>query len=107
MGWKTADVSLKRSENENFARCNYLEKRSISKALFSVVLLVLGLLSSVLNMLWDITLYHVISDGQEQDIKRQLKMLPYYLVHFAFRSLRLATFFIYWRVYDIPALIHA
>ena len=66
--------------------------------MFSVVLLVLGLLSSLLNMLWDITLYHVISDGQEQDIKRQLKMLPYYFVHFAFRSLSLATFFIYWRV---------
>ena len=75
--------------------------------MFSVVLLVLGLLSSLLNMLWDITLYHVISDGQEQDIKRQLKMLPYYFVHFAFRSFSLATFFIYWRVNHIPALIHA
>ena len=58
----------------------------------------IGMLSSLLNMLWDITLYHVILDGKEQDVKWQLKLLPYYGVHFAFRSITLATFFIYWKV---------
>ena len=56
------------------------------------------MLSSLLNMLWDVTIYHVISDGEEQNIKRQLKLVAYYLVHWAFRSFALATFFIYWKV---------
>ena len=56
------------------------------------------MLSSLLNMLWDVTIYHVISDGEEQNIKRQLKLGAYYLVHWAFRSFALATFFIYWKV---------
>jgi len=60
-------------------------------------ILVLGMFSSLLNMLWDITLYHVVSDGEEQNIKKQSKLLPYYLVHFFFRSFALATFFIYWK----------
>ena len=66
--------------------------------LLLVWILVFGMFSSLLNMLWDITLYHVISDGEEQNIKRQSKLLPYYFVHFAFRSCALATFFIYWKV---------
>ena len=66
--------------------------------LLSVWILLLGMLSSLLNMLWDVTIYHVISDGEEQNIKRQLKLVAYYLVHWAFRSFALATFFIYWKV---------
>ena len=56
------------------------------------------MLSSLLNMLWDVTIYHVISDGEEQNIKRQWKLGAYYFVHFALRSCALATFFIYWKV---------
>ena len=70
----------------------------LSSFLFSVWILLIGMLSSLLNMLWDITLYHVILDGKEQDLKWQLKLLPYYGVHFAFRSITMATFFIYWKV---------
>ena len=77
--------------------CSYL-KNVFSLLLLLVWILVFGMFSSLLNMLWDITLYHVISDGEEQNLKRQSKLLPYYLVHFAFRSFALATFFIYWKV---------
>lgn len=64
---------------------------------FSVWILVMGLISSLLNLLWDVTLYHVVSDGKPSNFWRQIKLMPYYLVHFAFRSLALVTFFIYWK----------
>ena len=62
---------------------------------FSVWILVFGLISSLLNLLWDVTIYHIVSDGKPSDCKRQIKLVPYYLVHYAFRSLAIATFFIY------------
>ena len=78
-----------------YAAQKYLYLRSSQ---FSVWILVLGLLSSLLNLLWDVTLYHVVSDGKPSDFKQQMKLMPYYLAHFAFRSLAIATFFIYWKV---------
>ena len=58
----------------------------------------LGLLSSLLNLLWDVTIYHIVSDGKPSDCKRQIQLMPYYLTHYAFRSLTIATFFIYMKV---------
>lgn len=64
----------------------------------SVWILVIGLISSLLNFLRDVTVYHIVSDGEASNVKRQIKLIPYYLAHLAFRSLALATFFIYWKV---------
>ena len=82
----------------------------------SVWILVIGLISSLLNLLWDVTIYHIVSgfeiirkplpwknyhtvsDGEDSNFKRQLTLTPYYFVHFAFRSLAIATFFIYMKV---------
>ena len=58
----------------------------------------IGLTSSLLNLLRDVTLYHIVSDGEASNLRRQIKLVPYYLIHLAFRSLALATFFIYWKV---------
>jgi hypothetical protein len=40
----------------------------------------------------------VLSDGEVSNTKRQLSLVPYYAIHFLFRSLSMATFWIYWRV---------
>ena len=77
-------------------RCKQLT--NISSMPFSVWILVIGLISSLLNFLRDVTVYHIVSDGEASNVKRQIKLIPYYLVHLAFRSLALATFFIYWKV---------
>ena len=77
-------------------RCKQLT--NILSMPFSVWILVIGLISSLLNLLRDVTLYHIVSDGEASNVKRQIKLVPYYLVHLAFRSLALATFFIYWKV---------
>ena len=74
--------------------------------LFSVWILVIGLISSLLNLLWDVTLYHVVSDGKQSHFWRQIQLMPYYLVHFAFRSLALVTFFIYWKASLENNLLH-
>ena len=65
---------------------------------FPVWILVVGLLTSLLNLVRDVTIYHVVCDGESSNLKRQIMLLPFYLVHLAFRSLALATFFIYWKV---------
>ena len=77
-------------------RCKQLT--NISSMPFSVWILVIGLISSLLNFLRDVTVYHIVSDGEASNVKRQIKLIPYYLAHLAFRSLALATFFIYWKV---------
>ena len=77
-------------------RCKQLRK--ILSMPFSVWILVIGLISSLLNLLRDVTVYHIVSDGEASNVKRQIKLVPFYLVHLAFRSLALATFFIYWKV---------
>ena len=59
---------------------------------------VLGLMSSLASFLWDITNYHVLSVGVDSDWKSQIRLLPYYSVHFVFRTFCMAAFFIYWRV---------
>ena len=64
---------------------------------FPVWILVVGLLTSLLNLVRDVTIYHVVCDGESSNFKRQIMLTPYYLVHLAFRSLALATFFIYWK----------
>ena len=78
-------------------RCKQLKNIQIKGMSFSVWILVMGLISSLLNLLWDVTLYHVVSDGKPSNFWHQIKLMPYYLVHFAFRSLALVTFFIYWK----------
>ena len=43
-------------------------------------------------------IYHIVSDGKPSDFCRQIKLMPYYLAHYAFRSLSIAIFFIYMKV---------
>ena len=65
----------------------------------SVWILVIGLMSSLYNLLWDVTIYHVLAQaGKPSDFKKQIKFIPYYFAHYAFRSLAVATFFIYMKV---------
>lgn len=68
-------------------------------------ILVIGLTSSLLNLLRDVTLYHIVSDGEASNLRRQIKLVPYYLIHLAFRSLALATFFIYWKELAILTIV--
>ena len=55
----------------------------------------IGLISSLLNLIWDVTIYHIVSDGKPSEFWRQIKLMPYYLAHYVFRSLSIAIFFIY------------
>ena len=56
-------------------------------------------MSSLYNLLWDVTIYHVLAQaGKPSDFKKQIKFIPYYFAHYAFRSLAVATFFIYMKV---------
>merc|ERR1719430_3071038 len=49
--------------------------------------------------------YHVLCDDSETNIPRQLKLMPYYSVHFFFRSFTFAMFFIYWRESSVSVFI--
>ena len=40
----------------------------------------------------------MVSDGKPSAFKRQIKLMPYYLAHYAFRCLTIVTFFIYMKV---------
>merc|ERR1711971_181295 len=68
-------------------------------------ILVIGLISSLLNLIWDVTIYHIVSDGKPSDCCRQIKLMPYYLAHYAFRSLSIAIFFIYMKEWAILVTI--
>jgi len=64
-----------------------------------------GLLSSLIGFTYNICEYHVLCDDSETDIPRQLKLMPYYSVHFIFRSFTFAMFFIYWREASIAIFV--
>jgi len=68
-------------------------------------ILVIGLISSLLNLIWDVTIYHIVSDGKPSEFWRQIKLMPYYLAHYAFRSLSIAIFFIYMKEWAILVAI--
>merc|ERR1712012_1486738 len=67
--------------------------------------MLIGLFSSLLGLLYNISEYHVLCDGHEPNVVRQLRTMPYYSVHFLFRSFTFAMFFIYWREMTVPAFI--
>ena len=79
-------------------RCKQLKISFWIFHLLSVWILVIGLISSLLNLIWDVTIYHIVSDGKPSEFWRQIKLMPYYLAHYVFRSLSIAIFFIYMKV---------
>lgn len=60
--------------------------------------------------IYNMTEYHVLSDDCETDVRRQLKLVPYYATHFFFRCFTLVTFCIYWRewfwILVIPVMLY-
>jgi len=68
-------------------------------------LMLIGLFSSLLGFLYNMSEYHVLCDDHEPNVCRQLKLMPYYSVHFLFRSFTFAMFWIYWREMTIPTFI--
>jgi len=56
-----------------------------------------GLLGSFGSFIYNMSEYHVLSDNVPKDVCRQLKLMPYYSIHFLFRSFTCSMFFIYWR----------
>jgi len=67
--------------------------------------MLVGLFSSLIGFIYNICEYHVLCDDSETNIPRQLKLMPYYSVHFIFRSFTFAMFFIYWREASVTIFI--
>jgi hypothetical protein len=66
--------------------------------------MIIGIAFSLLSCLWNTAGYHIVSDGETSEKMRQLGLMPYYAVHFLFRSLCMAAFFIYWQVTNLIVL---
>jgi hypothetical protein len=62
---------------------------------------VIGLAGSLIGYLWHLTEYHVLLDGEMHNLCRQLKVLPFYLVHVVFRALVATMVLVFWKVGDL------
>ena len=65
---------------------------------FLVWFSIAGLLSSVVSFMANCAEYHVLYDSLDTDFQRQAKLMPYYGVHFLFRSFTIAILYITYRV---------
>ena len=56
----------------------------------------MGIATSLLSFLYHVTDYHLLIDGADRNIRLQLKVLPYYLIHCLFRSFVVSLAAVYW-----------
>jgi len=62
-------------------------------------LMLVGLFGSFGSFIYNMSEYHLLSDNVPKDLRRQVKLMPYYSIHFLFRSFTYSMFFVYWRYY--------
>ena len=55
-------------------------------------------MSSIVSLMANCAEYHVLYDSLDTNFRRQAKLMPYYGVHFLFRSFTIAILYITYRV---------
>jgi len=87
----------------------FLSRPPVSKAQFLGIeidvengqfwVLILGLTSSLIAYVWNVTEYHVLLTGNQSQHFRQLTLIPYYTTHYFFRASVISMLLIYWKGY--------